>query len=490
MTAVALTAEHEETEWQFEAGSTRSLRRWLRTQPGAPRLWIGTESVKTIVDTYCETPDWRFHRAGFALRIRRTNGRIEATMKALTPTEAGVLRRREITAPLDVVKPRAVVDLGGSLGERVRAIAGRQPIRALVEVRTRRHVFPIRLDGGPVGELSLDASTVSRGPQRAPARIRRVEVEADAASLSEVTPFVDALRAAQALRPTTSSKYEAALEARGLEAAPRPDFGRTKITASLTIGELAFAALRRELVNVLTHEPGTRLGEDVEALHDMRVATRKLRTALKVFADYLPATARKLRRELDWLGAALGQVRDLDVQLARIQAWRRAADQIDRFALQTLGGQMRPRRALARRRLLRVLDSPRYARLIAGLGAMVRRGPSRRSAASMTPALAASQKVIRRAYHKARKVGDEITPRRRRARTTRCASGVNDCATSCDGTWTCTASPSARWRAPSPTSSIFSDVTRTPRCRSRASERCAARTVRRFLRLRSSSRAR
>jgi triphosphatase len=66
---------------------------------------------------------------------------------------------------------------------------------------------------------------------------------------------------------------------------------------------------------VRAKEPGTRLGEDPEELHDMRVATRRLRAALDLFEDVLPVRARRsFREELGWLAGVLGAVRDLDVQ--------------------------------------------------------------------------------------------------------------------------------------------------------------------------------
>ena len=51
------------------------------------------------------------------------------------------------------------------------------------------------------------------------------------------------------------------------------------------MGELAYAVLRRQLAVLRDKEPGTRLGEDPEELHDMRVATRRLRAALALFAE-------------------------------------------------------------------------------------------------------------------------------------------------------------------------------------------------------------
>ena len=71
------------------------------------------------------------------------------------------------------------------------------------------------------------------------------------------------------------------------------------------------------LGRMLAHVPAAIAGEDPEAVHDMRVAARRVRAAWRVFGDaYERAVVRDRVRELRTLGGRLGAVRDLDVQLA------------------------------------------------------------------------------------------------------------------------------------------------------------------------------
>src|SRR5215212_10108639 len=84
---------------------------------------------------------------------------------------------------------------------------------------------------------------------------------------------------------------------------------------------------------MLAHEPGVRLGEDPEELHDMRVATRRLRAALKLYKEVLPKRAERYERDLRHFAGSLGEVRDLDVHLERLAGeasrdggfWRRSS---------------------------------------------------------------------------------------------------------------------------------------------------------------------
>jgi len=81
------------------------------------------------------------------------------------------------------------------------------------------------------------------------------------------------------------------------------------------------AFFERQYEQILAHDPGTRLGDDPEDLHDLRVAVRRLRAILKIAAPPLDREwAESLRGELDWLGTALGPVRDLDVMLEYVRA--------------------------------------------------------------------------------------------------------------------------------------------------------------------------
>jgi CHAD domain-containing protein len=128
----------------------------------------------------------------------------------------------------------------------------------------------------------------------------------------------------------------------------------------------------------------------------MRVATRRLRAALSLFAGVLPVRAQVFREELGWLGRLLGSVRDLDVQLAGLAdmdaetaEWRAgvSGDDDGHDPLADLSELLHSEREVARAQLLGGLDSMRWERLAKGLAAMAQQGPARRSVATRTPAV-------------------------------------------------------------------------------------------------------
>jgi CHAD domain-containing protein len=153
---------------------------------------------------------------------------------------------------------------------------------------------------------------------------------------------------------------------------------------------------------MLAHEPGVRLGEDPEELHDMRVATRRLRAALKLYSDVLPKRAERYERDLRWVAGALGEVRDLDVHLEELSEETSENGEV----LEEVLALLRERRVEARRRMLEALDSNRYERLIASFSGTLRRG---RSPSPTGPVLEAAPELLRDRYKKVRKAANTLS---------------------------------------------------------------------------------
>jgi CHAD domain-containing protein len=231
--------------------------------------------------------------------------------------------------------------------------------------------------GTRIGEVALDSSEIPLGEGEEPARLSRVEVEIEGELHPGIEAFVTQMRGVLGLKPVRVSKYGAGLFAMGQSPEADSDLGPTRIDDSLSLGELSFAVLRRQFATMRAHEAGSRLGEDLEEVHDMRVATRRMRAAIKLFQDALPERARWARDELKWVTGALGDVRDLDVQLEQIEEWSEGADEEGREALSRTGKALERQREEARGRLIEALDSARYERLESSFAAMLKLGPTR-----------------------------------------------------------------------------------------------------------------
>ena len=393
-----------EVEWQFVVDDPAEAERVLRREAAADGLSLEALGEQRLVDRYLDTDGWAFHRAGFALRLREGTGPALAELKALTggddgPEEHAPLRRREISERLSAAYPLApLAGLragSGPVSRRVRDVAGNATPRPLFALRTVRRRFALRSGCATLAEVAIDETSILHADGGAAAGLRRLEVEAGSASTAEqVAPFARRLRENAGLRPAEGSKFEAGLAAVGLQPEAAPDLGPTDYDHASSLSEVARAALRRQLAACLAEEPGTRLGDDIEALHRMRVASRRMRAVTRSFAEALTPELLALREEWRWIADALGEVRDLDVQIE-------ALEESD-AALAPLREQLRAARGDARVELLAALNSPRYEALIEGM-AQALRGPAPSEGAGAQPARLAVPRLLRRARKRLRR---------------------------------------------------------------------------------------
>lgn len=177
---------------------------------------------------------------------------------------------------------------------------------------------------------------------------------------------------------TTPAPAPAAIEA--APDAPPEEPEAPRILAPKTPGVLADdhlaeagrKVLRFHLARMVAREAGTRAGKDPEELHAMRVATRRQRAAWRVFGEAFDVDRTdRYRRRLKAVAADLGAVRDLDVLIEAVEAYRDRQPAADQEALEPLLATWRTRRDAARTVLIDELDSGRYRRWLDGYVAFV-----------------------------------------------------------------------------------------------------------------------
>lgn len=126
--------------------------------------------------------------------------------------------------------------------------------------------------------------------------------------------------------------------------------------------------LDEQRLALLAHDPGARLGDDPENLHQHRVAARRTRAFLRAARAYLdPEWSRPLSEALERLGEATGPVRDLDVVLQRLRREVERLDETDEAAKALILGRLEEEREHGRRRLLEALESRDYRFALARL---------------------------------------------------------------------------------------------------------------------------
>jgi CHAD domain-containing protein len=239
--------------------------------------------------TYFDTDELSLMRNRRTLR-RRTGGH-DAGWHLKTPGDAG--SRREHRLPLGQSNGEVPVELR----KQVRAIIRRRPLHPVAELRTHRVETPLKdASGRTLALVAQDRVTaVVDGEEQGWQEVEVELVDGDASVLDAVERKLIAAGARAAAGP---SKVARALGDR----APLLD-PKSKIKVNPV---LRYAKEQRD--DLTRFDPGVRRGEG-EAVHKMRVATRRLRSCLKTFKRTFP-DATEVRDELKWLAALLGEVRD------------------------------------------------------------------------------------------------------------------------------------------------------------------------------------
>jgi CHAD domain-containing protein len=345
---------------------------------------------------YFDTDDFRLARAGASLRYRDPEG---WTVKLPAGRGDGALERHELHVdgePGD--PPAAAVDL-------VHALVRREPLCVVGRLSTVRTKVTLRDDGGnDIGELVDDEVSVLEGVRLA-ARFREIEVEiTDDADDALPAALVARLRAAGAGHPDPVPKIVRAL---GPRAADPPDLPEPPpLDFASTAREVVRAAIVRSARRLIDHDPGVRLGRDPEAVHQARVATRRLRSDLRTFRAVLDTEwSEPLRDELKWLGDALGSVRDTEVLLERLEGRLEELPPRDADDGKALLAQLAAHREHARADLLAAMRSDRYFAL---LDALVDAARTPRFATDVDDDELELSDFVQKPWRKLRKAADAI----------------------------------------------------------------------------------
>ncbi len=280
--------------------------------------------------------------------------------------------------------------------------SGRSFIATYVDTPDRRLTragIPLRRrveKGQSIWEARIGETTVSApgGPAQPPAELRRVLAallrDAEVVQVARVRRGKNdvALLDGQRVLASYVGMDEALAVALGVPAeAEAPPKGAPAV-------EHLRAFLRRQLTEIERHDPAVRVGSDPEDLHQLRVAVRRSRAALREARTLLgDEQGRALRVELKWLGGQLGPARDLDVLVARLRSVVAELDGPDAVPAGKIVTQLEAERQAVQTELLATLDSPRYAELLATLEQLVDAPPVATSDLSL-------EQVARREYRR------------------------------------------------------------------------------------------
>jgi len=379
-----------ETEIKYDAPPGATLPR-LDDLPEVAS--ISRSAEEQLEADYYDTDDLRLIRAGITLRRRRRGGD-DAGWHLKLPL--GTSTRREIQLPPGRTGRSVPAELAGLVRVHTRG----KSLRPVARMTTRRQRLTL-LDqaGGSLAEvMSDDVSAQTLGDTTALSSWREIEVELTGGDQGLLEAAADRLRC-DGLRPAgRSAKLERALEGQLPESAHK-----VPLASSSSAGQVVLAYVQTQAEALKSLDPMVRRDEP-DAVHQMRVAIRRLRGALRSFGKIISRDGtQRLAAELKWLGTVLGEARDGEVLAGHLLAGleQTPGELVIGPVQARVQGHFAPVRAAARTKLLAALDSQRYFSLLDELDKLVAE-PALTPKAAM-PAAEVLPAAARRPYRQVRR---------------------------------------------------------------------------------------
>lgn len=380
-----------------------------------PDGWTrGAPKHKNLLSIYFDTDDLFLQQHSIALRVRRDGMRWIQTVKVGGDVKSGLRSRIEIEAQVAHDHPDFTKIDEPSLTERFLSPELQRSLRPLFTTEFHRTIWLLESPAGDVVEMALDIGEV-RIDQGKSVPICEVELELKIGNPAALYEAALVLLDRVPLHLENTSKAERGY---ALFVAPPPPRPVKAAELDLSGDDRISHAFQSIAWNCISHlqcnRPGLLTGEDVEYVHQMRIALRRLRSAMGLFSKIVPAINDVgLISEVRWLGGELGAARDWDVFITETlpPILSHAEDDPALLALND--------RALAitvanRGKAKDAAASQRYQRFLLNLGTWLSRetwrvGASKRRLAVLDqPILKWSSRLLDRRHNQLMKLGENL----------------------------------------------------------------------------------
>lgn len=357
----------------------------LKRHPAIRKHLIGKAISRRLVSTYYDTDDLQLMDRKVSLRVRRMSGGWFQAVKAAGHSLAGLHQRLEWEDIISKGEPDFTKITDPSLTPIFDDLTLRQALKPIFTTDMQRTEWQLDYEGSKI-ELSLDNGHVIAGQQQQP----MVEIELELKDGKIAHLFALALQL-QSDIPLTIENVSKAQRGYAYYRSFAQQASKAK-PAQVSADDSLNQALEKtgwECLRQLQANQGLALeGEDIEGVHQMRVALRRLKVVLRLFNIH----DEDISADLRWLNTLLAKARDLDVMLAETlpQLKLPAAE------AQQLQGHFQRSRKRAYQALRQGLNSQRYQHLLLALGHKIASGISDGSNPLSGHAAAALQQLYKR----------------------------------------------------------------------------------------------
>ncbi|GAB4177652.1 MAG: CYTH and CHAD domain-containing protein [Rhodocyclaceae bacterium] len=349
-----------------------------------------------LVNVYYDTRQQELRARGVALRLRRQGRRWLQTVKCAGVSAGGLSARPEWEQPyagrfdFDAIEDRRLA----RWLERRHAEGRLQPV---FETVFRRRSWRVEREGSVVAAM-LDEGLIRAAERRSP--ICELELELAAGEPADLFAIAAELAASLPLKPEPLSKAQRGYLLAAGESLPPATQAPVTLDPATPVHEAFRRILQACLATLQANEAGAAQGLDPEYVHQMRLALRRMRSALRIFSGLLPAgDLPGLVSRLHSLADTLGEARDWDILAADVLAPVVAGFPADP-RLAALARAVGERRAKAGAAVAQALADPTYGRLLIAVGALA--NPRQPSDAHPEPLREFAQRAIARLARRTR----------------------------------------------------------------------------------------
>jgi len=268
--------------------------------------------AQKLLSVYYDTPDLALRKHRVAVRLRRVGRHWLQTVKAEGSVAAGLHERPEWESETaeNTLDFNAIPD--PKLRKFLAAKELQQELRPVFLTEFMRSRRLLASSTGDLVECSLDRGEIRADDQRLP--ICEVELELKSGNPARLFEVALGLQETIPLRLENVSKAERGYQL-ATHAALAPGKAKTpELAKELSAHEAFIRVMQSCVAHLQANEEGAARGADPEFVHQLRVALRRLRSALSIFSDLAPKEKTlPIREELRWLTAELDGARNWDV---------------------------------------------------------------------------------------------------------------------------------------------------------------------------------
>lgn len=287
----------------------------VKDLPAIKKRTVGRARSKKLVTVYFDTPDHELHRQGLSLRVRKVGRAYVQCVKLTHSRLGGIPVRMEWEGTVPSQEPAISIIEDKRLRRLIRR-AGAERLQPVFRTDVQRRSRTLKFDDGSTVSLDLDVGEIVAGDVSE--AISEFELELESGAPQQLFDLASEIRKDVTFRLATMSKASRGY-ALLTQDEPQPQkYVKLNLVKDATVEQVLTDVVQHCLDHLRANETVVLTTDDTEGVHQMRIALRRLRAALRLFKPSLPP---------DQYGWVVAEAKWLTAELSAARAWDVFADE-------------------------------------------------------------------------------------------------------------------------------------------------------------------